>query len=1233
MTEEGSLESLVARVVDEFLERQKRGERPDPAEYAARHPHAALVLREVLAALHVVGLSSAAGLAAGGGTTVGESPAGGTLGDFRILREIGRGGMGVVYEAEQISLCRRVALKVLPFAAAMDSKQLQRFKNEAQAAAHLHHTNIVPVFGVGCERGVHYYAMQFIEGQTLAKVIADLRSQNADVLKCGDRHREEPGLPPTGEYYPAPSVPQSELSELQSPIPPTQPVAGLSTVHSIKSAAYIRTVANLGVQAAEALEHAHDQGVIHRDIKPANLLVDGRGNLWVTDFGLAHCQNQAGLTMSGDLVGTLRYMSPEQALAKRVLIDHRTDVYSLGVTLYELLTLEPAYHGSDRQELLRQIAFEEPRPLRRLNKPVPAELETVVLKAMEKNPAERYATAQELADDLARFLEDKPIRAKGPTLLQRARKWSRRHKALVWAAAVVALMVVLLGTGNWVWWAQKRAALEREVRLAIQEAVHLQEQDKWPEALSAARRAAGLRAAGGVKEDLQQRVRELQADLEMVARLDDIRLLGTNGLKEGKFDIAVRDAKYAQAFREYGLDLETLDPSEAAKRIWTKSIALKLAATLDDWALVRKNIWKKDDAAWKKLLAMARKADPDLWRNQIRDAVEHEDRKTLGELAASEQTSEQSPSTLVLLGINVRRTGMTKEAVALLQKAQERHPADFDLNYELAVCLQQTRQHVEAIRFSSVAVALRPQSPGAYLHLGCALAENGTLEEAIRAFKNAIRLAPEEALCYYNLGLALQNKGASEEAIAACKEAIRLKPDYAGAYGIMGQAFKDKGALNDAIAAYKEEIRLEPDRPESHSDLGIALFMKGARQEAIAALKKAVELKPDSANGHYNLGVALDGMGALDKAIAAYKEAIRLEPAHDGAPINLAIALRKNGAFDESIAALRKALNFKPDNVEALYHLGVILCQKGTVDEGITTIKKAIQLKPDNARYHLGLGMALASKGQHEGAIASFRAAIDHDKHFASAHFCLGNELLQKDHLDEAITCYRQTIVLQEDDVEAHNNLGVALTRKGQPDEAIAYYQEAIRLDKNHASSHENLGERLYHNGRWAEADGSYRKALHLAPNGASINSNFAWFRANCPDAKFRNIPEAVQLAQRATELDPKNGEMWLALGVARYRAGQFQEAVSDLEKSAGLRPRDDCARRLFLAMAYWQLGDKNKAREFYRQAVEWLEKNQPYDPEELRRFRAEADQLLGIKQRPATQRELLPSPMQVLDQ
>jgi WD40 repeat protein/serine/threonine protein kinase len=456
--EDVSLESLVAQAADEFLERQKRGEQPDVEEYAARYPQAAVVLRKVLASLQLLGLSPSAGAAESGAASEGQVL--GTLGDFRILREVGRGGMGVVYEAEQISLGRRVALKILPFAAALDPKQLQRFKNEAQAAAHLQHPHIVPVHYVGCERGVHFYAMQFIDGQTLAAVIRELRqlagtktadgaappgeaSALASELLSGrwapsqrngnDRQR-------TTDYVPTPSFPQAPVDETTSP-----PATRLSTGDSAKGPAFFRTAAHLGVQAAEALEHAHQLGVIHRDIKPANLLVDAGGTLWLTDFGLARLGSQAGLTMSGDLLGTLRYMSPEQALAKRVAVDARTDVYSLGVTLYELLTLERAYGGGNREEVLRQIAFDEPRPPRRLNKAIPAELETIVLKAMAKSPAEPYASAQELADDLRRFQEDKPIRARRPTLLQRVRKWARRHQPVVWSAGVSAVLLLLLG--------------------------------------------------------------------------------------------------------------------------------------------------------------------------------------------------------------------------------------------------------------------------------------------------------------------------------------------------------------------------------------------------------------------------------------------------------------------------------------------------------------------------------------------------------------------------------------------------------------------------------------------------------------------------------------------------------------------------------------------------------------------------------------------------------------------
>src|SRR5579884_4281784 len=401
------LDELIAEITDKL----QAGERVDVERYAAEHPDLAEELRRLLLAVELL---AAAGSQPGGKSASDEElvePAlHGELGDFRIMREVGRGGMGVVYEAEQISLRRRVALKILPFAATIDSRHLQRFHNEAQAAACLHHPHIVPVYFVGCERGVHFYAMQFIEGQSLEGFLrqlhrADGTARTIRVARAGDR--DQPG--PISASPDAATVVDSQAKAKTQPLP--------------QDTAYFRQVAEWGLAVAEALEHDHSLGIVHRDIKPGNLLLDAAGRLWVTDFGLARTVNDAGLTLTGDLMGTLRYMSPEQALARHGLVDHRADIYSLGVTLYELLALEPAFPGRDRDEILRQIAWDEPRRLRRVNPAVPVALETIVHKAMAHEPERRYATAQELVDDLHRFLDNQPIQATPPGVCERLSKW------------------------------------------------------------------------------------------------------------------------------------------------------------------------------------------------------------------------------------------------------------------------------------------------------------------------------------------------------------------------------------------------------------------------------------------------------------------------------------------------------------------------------------------------------------------------------------------------------------------------------------------------------------------------------------------------------------------------------------------------------------------------------------------------------------------------------------------
>lgn len=454
----------VAEVVQSYLNELERGARPDREAYLRRFPELAGAVGQCLDGLDLVRASAPRSSVGGQRRGPWEQSSEFTpreLGDFQILRELGRGGMGVVYEAVQLSLGRRVALKVLPFAATFDSRQLQRFKNEAQAAALLHHTNIVPVYAVGSERGVHFYAMQLIEGQSLAVLLRQLRKQ-AGVSRAGGEWRSAASAvsqsdPDATDLYLGEGLPAgAHVSSTRLPglADASRSTASASLSITAKASrggdTYFHKVARLVAQAAEALDHAHQLGIVHRDIKPANLLVNATGTLWIADFGLAQFQTDTGLTRTGDVLGTFRYMSPEMAAGQKTAVDHRTDIYSLGATFYEMLTLQPVFGGETRQELLYQILHDEPRAPRTIDRAVPVELETIVLKALRKVPAERYATAGEFADDIRRFLDNRPILARPPSAIDRLRKWSRRHPSAVAAAAVLVVFgIVGLSVSNW----------------------------------------------------------------------------------------------------------------------------------------------------------------------------------------------------------------------------------------------------------------------------------------------------------------------------------------------------------------------------------------------------------------------------------------------------------------------------------------------------------------------------------------------------------------------------------------------------------------------------------------------------------------------------------------------------------------------------------------------------------------------------------------------------------------
>ena len=441
-SERDPLEVLAA----EFMERLRQGQRPSVEEYAEQHPELAEEIRELFPTIAMTErLKARQEQTSDGRATLGAAQLS-RLGDFRIIREIGRGGMGVVFEAEQESLKRRVAVKVLPRQALLDEKHLKRFQREAQIAANLHHTNIVEVFGVGEQDGFHYYVMQFIEGVGLDAVVPKLAK--AIQLAGGNES--------------APASVSPETNSLTAVVRQLLSAEGFENRRL--DSMYWQNVARIGWQAADALSHAHNQGVLHRDIKPANLLLADQGTVWLTDFGLAKAAQSDDLSLSQGIVGTLRYMAPEQFGGQS---DHRSDIYSLGLTLYELLVLRPAYEESDQSKLMQRIVAGGPIPPGAVRPGIPPDLETIILKAISHDASGRYQSAAEMAADLRCFLEDRPIRARRVSAVEHLSRWCRRNKAMASLAGTALFLLVLVALVASVGYVRTKTALRGEAQQRV----------------------------------------------------------------------------------------------------------------------------------------------------------------------------------------------------------------------------------------------------------------------------------------------------------------------------------------------------------------------------------------------------------------------------------------------------------------------------------------------------------------------------------------------------------------------------------------------------------------------------------------------------------------------------------------------------------------------------------------------------------------------------------------------
>jgi serine/threonine protein kinase len=465
-------------LIEAFLDRYRRGERPSISEYLEKYPHLAERVRELYPVfMFLERLGAGAEEAAADGIAHFPDASSGTgnlrqLGEYRIAREIGRGGMGVVYEAWQESLGRQVALKVLPLHSLTDERFLKRFRLEAHAAAKLQHPNIVPIFGIGEEGGIHYFAMQYIRGENVARLVREVARLTDGNLPPSEESSGSGSLSTTialglmtGRYDPslqeaqaqAPDDPSrsaqvdsrsrheeaatTDSSRGSAQLSPLARPEHLGASHAHESrAVYLQNVARIGQQVAGALSYAHGQGILHRDIKPSNLLIDGRGWPWITDFGLAKVEGIGDLTQSGEVVGTLAYLPPERF---RGASDARSDVYGLGLTLYELLTLHRPFAEMDRAVLMQKVVAEMPPRSRDLDARIPPALDAIVMRAIEKDPGRRQQTAAEFERELAMFLAGEPVVGPRKAIVVRGSFAPRTRRAAV--AAAILIVVLLAG--------------------------------------------------------------------------------------------------------------------------------------------------------------------------------------------------------------------------------------------------------------------------------------------------------------------------------------------------------------------------------------------------------------------------------------------------------------------------------------------------------------------------------------------------------------------------------------------------------------------------------------------------------------------------------------------------------------------------------------------------------------------------------------------------------------------
>ncbi len=908
----------------EYVDRLNAGEVIDRAEVITEHPGFGEELFERLTAFEDLGSEASD-----------DEPLG-TLGDYTLRRQIGRGGMGVVYEAWENSMNRSVALKVLPAAIAADRRAYARFMREAQAAGQLNHPNLVPVHAAGFKASTPYYAMELIDGETLAQILARLRATEGQ-----EEEKKRTLLSISrlfGKTEPVAAITESE--DVRHEADGTETTAKKHPFGTDdQDIVYYGNVAKAFAGVAEGLQHAHSKKTIHRDIKPSNLILDREGRLRILDFGLARLEGQESLTVSGDFVGTPLYMSPEQARQRKIPIDHRTDVYSLGATMYEMLTWQPPFKGKDHQDTLSQIIAKDPQQLRKHNPRIPRELETIVLKCLRKDAGDRYGTAEALAQDLRRFVRGDPIEARPQSRIEvySRRLWQYRWRTI--SAVCVCLLVVGLGLiGLREYYEKRRQDWGKYRKRMDSAAMELQQ------ARSIANQAGGnwdivspgmtrnfkytLAEVGPRPEkgQLATLVDSLNEAIDLVPDRPEayyykgkaLVLLGRRDEACNAFNQAVeRKPDFAPAlfFREAllegrgGLEVGRSGPGDFPPGSWQR-LWVEAHRALED------SEWEKAAAP----LAKLKRLDPQgegpylgaqvetylvcgkasleagdyykaiedfvearfLWREALVPplllgrAYFLLDRKEEADRTfhALHENTDRKDDAALLISFTYGGRGHHQEALYWAEKIGKK-PLRAASRAEWLIMLG---KYAEAESAARDAIGEDPLFVYGHEVLGSALRSQGFYKKAEAALRRALELRRENAFALLHLGKVLALRRQREEAIDLFEEALKLEPRWVRGYRRFAAALVTLEEFERTLEVLAKAQDLAPRNPAVFSLRGRAYAGLGDKERALEMHQKALELAPNDYDAHLHLGISCRDLNLLGRSVSSLIEAIERRP-------------------------------------------------------------------------------------------------------------------------------------------------------------------------------------------------------------------------------------------------------------------------------------------------------------------------------------------------------------------